>query len=878
MKAISRTLIIGLGGTGQKVILDIKKKLLRTYGEIPPLVKFLAFDTDEMYRDGRPFRYYYGGESHEDFRYLIQNNEFYRIPCASPDVVRNDEICLEKINLAEFEQVAPRLSNWGTSAIRVVGRASFLNASGNIINILSQTITSLRLANLTANDQARGYNVVNTSLSVYVVASLAGGTGSSAIMDMSRMLQIAGISTQYNAFGNYLDRLFGMFFLPRFFEARPNTPNIRVNAYTALSELDYTLRLNDPALYPMGSKELDDDSQDYHGHVNHGKRVIYDGVYLIDFLASNGFTHRLEEASSYVASFIASSIAANANVLEANYVNFDHKMRTVNGKSQNYSGLGYCELRFNRQDLVKYLLNRKLIGFMEQYKAGAHQFYASQIAQEFITINRLNEGVMKDAWGEDTRLQLNELTDDIINMIDSRFTAITMERIDTGSEAADNIESAKGNYLRHIGAVAQQAVQAFNERKEELRQSLRNMLDERMKEKGFAMFPELVRCLKSMLTEMKCGLEVELNLNETLFDRIDQYELPNLKRVIADNSPKFIIGRAKRRDEQMSVINMYLNKVLYDRGCTSAPTLAWLIVDSARKKEAVAVYEELIKILDSYYREETIETVNGPINRVSGAFLAVDRVYKELMDLLTRENNAYRPSKTAVNETILADAYFKEYLEQHETDTMGLREQEKYALEHYMKNLFADRQQKVDEEKLAEMRQELLNLLPANGIIREIQEGRMSIDDLFIHCFGRFGDIRDSNNLEANPQLKMLDQLNHVLVPLWCHSDFRGLAPVRNVVVGVCDPWNHIFNTPNGYQAALNRWNINGYDYICLGDPDRISFMMTETAIPAFKLMGVNYWADEYNHRKPVYAFSDKRLEGIDMIMPETNEEKVDEV
>ncbi|MBQ3734423.1 MAG: hypothetical protein II859_10735 [Bacteroidales bacterium] len=39
-KNISKTLIIGLGGTGQTVIREIKKRMLRTYGEIPDLVKF----------------------------------------------------------------------------------------------------------------------------------------------------------------------------------------------------------------------------------------------------------------------------------------------------------------------------------------------------------------------------------------------------------------------------------------------------------------------------------------------------------------------------------------------------------------------------------------------------------------------------------------------------------------------------------------------------------------------------------------------------------------------------------------------------------------------------------------------------------------------
>ena len=70
-KDISRTLIIGLGGTGQSVIRDIKKRLFRRYGEIPSLVKFLSIDTDNDAYQDTPFPYYYNGENRETKRYNL---------------------------------------------------------------------------------------------------------------------------------------------------------------------------------------------------------------------------------------------------------------------------------------------------------------------------------------------------------------------------------------------------------------------------------------------------------------------------------------------------------------------------------------------------------------------------------------------------------------------------------------------------------------------------------------------------------------------------------------------------------------------------------------------------------------------------------------
>ena len=882
-KNISKTLIIGLGGSGQRVICDIKKRMLSKYGEIPSLVKFLAFDTDEMYGNGSPFRYYHEGHTFEDYKYCIQCNEFYRIPAPSLEAVRRDPIFADHLRI---EELGMSWRHHRPASNRIAVRACFLNSSLDIINRLSAAISDLRCAAITMHEMADGYNIINNNISVFVIASLAGNTGSSAIMDISRMLQIAGINVHYSA-NPVCDKIFGMFFLPKFFEAYSNTPNIniKVNTFTALSELDYTLGLADGMRYPMGASELEDDQQDYHGYINYGKRVIYDGIYLIDSLTSRGYTHDFQEASNNVASFIASSIAADANTLITNYVNSNHKMHSVDGKFQNYSSLGYCELRFNRQELVRYLLNRKLISVLEQFKAGDHGVSVSQIAQSFINGSNLNEGVKWNSEGVDTRPQLNTLTDAIINMDDKRFDAICFPMVEPGREAANNIETAKIVYLNRIGTTAQQAVQAFGQRKQELIQNLKTLLDNRMKEKGFGRFPDLVKCLKTTFTDMKEGLVDELEWNAELFDRIDDHELRQLKINIEE---KGILCIGSRRNKQEAAIRWYCDKVRFDNGRAHNPTLAWLKVDSARKREAVAIYEEMIEILDSYYKEKTVETLNGIETWITGSFLNVDALYRGLHDQLLKENNCYRPTKAAKNEILFADAYFKEYFEQHEANEMNLTMQVKHELEQHIGQLFAD-QPVADASLLVQMRGKLLDLLGNDDIVKRIHgytvttkdandnyfetKVMMSIDELFILCFGTYNQIADPNDIETYPQLRMLKTLENNFDLLWHYKPFtEGLAPEKHLVVGVCDTQNSIFSPQNGYQAALNRWD-NNYCYINLGDPDRIAFMLTETAIPAHKLEGMENWAMAFMHKRHYYPFSDKRLEDIDMIMPDMYKE-----
>jgi hypothetical protein len=871
-KDISRTLIVGLGGTGQTVICDIKKRMLRTYGEIPPLVKFLEFDTDDPKNDdGTPFKYYYDGQSFEDFKYRIERNEFLKIPSPGMGVIKEDRTCTEKLDIDKLAAVSARMQGHGAGGFRVVGRAHFLNGARDIINTLNNTVNALRSASLSTSQQARGYNVGNGGISVYVIASLAGGTGSSAFQDMSRMLQKAGVNVQYSTNAG-MDKIFGVFFLPKFFEGKPNTSNIFMNAYTALSELDYTFDLADPTRHSPQSREVQDDKQDYNNYPSQGERVIYDAIYLIDSLTSRGNVHTLPEASNYVASFIAGSIAADSTALTSSYVNSQHKMNNVRGKFQNYSSLGYCELRFNRQELVKYLLNRKLLGYLQQFKTGTSNTTSNLIVEEFLNNNRLNEGVMVNLEGQDTRAQQNELIDTIIDMTDRRLTGASMAAVATGKDAAAGVETSKTRYLTNIGTVAQEMVRDFANKKSELLQKLRNLLDDHMTGLGFGAFPDLAMYLKGIIADMKKGLEDELEQHETQFTKIDTRELRLLKTTIEENSSSGFLGFGNKLPIQQGAITQYLNKVRFDTSKPQNPTLAWLKVETIRKREAVAVFEEMLNIIDTYYKEDVVETVNGSQTNVTGAYNTVHSLYRVLKEQLIRENNNYRPSKAAVNETVFADAYFKEYFEQHDADNMALNQQATTALNEYIASVFAEQPQ-VNEATLAAMRNKLLSLLPADGLIRKIQSGDLSIDQLFIACYGNYGDIANNRDLEANPQLKLLGQVNTLFETLWSYLNFRGqgMDPERNMVVGAYDAADNIFRN-HGYQASIDGWNR--YEYVSLGDPDRIAFMLLETAIPAFKLMGVDRWANDYElHKQDVYTFTDKRMENIDMIKPGMHED-----
>src|ERR1700752_870691 len=48
LRGVSKSIVIGLGGTGHKIMLDVRKRLVEKYGtlDVIPIVSFIQMDTD----------------------------------------------------------------------------------------------------------------------------------------------------------------------------------------------------------------------------------------------------------------------------------------------------------------------------------------------------------------------------------------------------------------------------------------------------------------------------------------------------------------------------------------------------------------------------------------------------------------------------------------------------------------------------------------------------------------------------------------------------------------------------------------------------------------------------------------------------------------
>ena len=392
--------------------------------------------------------------------------------------------------------------------------------------------------------------------------------------------------------------------------------------------------------------------------------------------------------------------------------------------------------------------------------------------------------------------------------------------------------------------------------------NLRTLLDDHQCKRGFENFPYLAKRLKKAFSEMKAGLETEVVHLKDSYSDIEK-KLHSLECTIADNIPKMLFS-SQRKKVQGAAIMSYISMV---EGIASKekPTLMRLTLEMMRKEEAVKVYERLIDIIEPYYKEERKD---GNSINASGSFLNVQCYFDSLRHLVDTQFHSFKPSESDDKWVVSVDAIFKEYFDTHPNEAFELAQSDQSSLDNYFQDLLSNRSD-MNDGLLAEIR-ERFKQIPEHAWINRIAREEISLDELLIECFGKADTIEDYRDHNRYPHLRIFTQINSLLDVMWQYEPFNtpgSQQTAKQIIVGVHDQRAHLFDHHNGYDSFLDK--TASYWFVQFGDPDRIVFLIQEIAIPAFKLSDAKNWADDYNARKDTfYAFTDTRLEDIDMIMP----------
>ena len=233
---LTKTLFVGLGGTGVKSILRTKQCFMDAYGEIPPMIAFLAIDTDRGIRN-------ISMKSRSGKDVTLNDSElcFCGITGSALDIYNHAPSRFSWIPKRNVNFLAG-LQNEGAGQIRSNGR--FLiryNAeplskavAGKVAQIARPLPFNSRFVYDNNKDGIEYPTIVN------IVGSVAGGTGSGTIIDMivlaSETLKSHGAKFNIQPW----------IVLPEVFRTMvpgPASANVYQNSFGALRELDYLYHL-----------------------------------------------------------------------------------------------------------------------------------------------------------------------------------------------------------------------------------------------------------------------------------------------------------------------------------------------------------------------------------------------------------------------------------------------------------------------------------------------------------------------------------------------------------------------------------------------------------------------------------------------------------
>ena len=191
---ITKTLIVGLGGTGKAVIYGVKRHFFKDYGvDKFGVVKYVAFDTDDREFDNVTENM---GPIVKEKLGLSGGDEFISAELTK-EFLSNVDVNDSEANWFIPKRIlrADRTDNiHGAGGIRAMGKLAFFQKQEEIERKITSNIISS--ADEAETEEKLGQNTVDkAALNIFLVFSVAGGTGSGSFLNFAYFLK--------NVFKNY---------------------------------------------------------------------------------------------------------------------------------------------------------------------------------------------------------------------------------------------------------------------------------------------------------------------------------------------------------------------------------------------------------------------------------------------------------------------------------------------------------------------------------------------------------------------------------------------------------------------------------------------------------------------------------------------------
>ena len=361
-KIVNPALFIGLGGTGHKVLLQVKRAVLTNYGEMPPMTKLLCFDTDRKELLSSTDEIEYDKKNQDGtFTRIIEKiqfspNETVGIPISNPRGLANQEYIREWLSPSVLAQIGP--SDTGAKQIRQMGRfAIFENfMKQNIGKQVEDKLNELKNIVLQKNtDYSTGDNEAKPC--VHLVFSPCGGTGAGTFIDIVTIIRKTDPQIE----------IFGYLVMPEFYTGFPMTTSVVQNAYASLKEIDHLMgqdaqKDSDPkknkwwSNYPKSPFEVDYSGNGDKYKLPGGTKGFFEYLYLFDNVSEkSSFIKSVDDVYDRIGRILYLMISGPGTKMQSAYSNNKDYMypssSLTNNKRRNYSSMGISQIILDKQFL-----------------------------------------------------------------------------------------------------------------------------------------------------------------------------------------------------------------------------------------------------------------------------------------------------------------------------------------------------------------------------------------------------------------------------------------------------------------------------------------------------------------------------------------------
>ncbi|MGM9869664.1 MAG: tubulin-like doman-containing protein [Sodaliphilus sp.] len=412
MAKLRRTLLIGLGGTGVKAILDAKKMFYENYGEIPPMIGFLGVDTD---KPGLSNNFV---TANDGTKINLNTSEQLCISVETPaDIYANGK----EINLYDW---MPNSNVQGLSALsigagqmRSNGRFAITVNESNVEAFVNNKINEINNAHIIDNPK---YGLLSSDTEVHMVFSLGGGTGSGTFLNMAYLIKRLFPTIKLSGYAVLSDVFRNM-------ATGAMTARVKPNAMGAIIDLDYLAHLtpNSEKVKVKWFRSTDE--------VN--KRP-FDALYFVDNKNENNdvFAH-VDSLCEMIALAIVTSVGELGVELASVSDNVSKLIADgtmdIKNKSAWVAGFGCAEIFFNGGKLAK----------IYEHKALA------QLVNKMLNGGCDDPGIIANNWFDANKIRENHDKDNVIDY----FMAPTPPYIFSDIDDLSNPEPECRHYVANQG-------------------------------------------------------------------------------------------------------------------------------------------------------------------------------------------------------------------------------------------------------------------------------------------------------------------------------------------------------------------------------------------------------------------------------------------